>query len=1391
MNRTLYCLLLSLLLLTFHNERARGAADETAREDSRYFSRFAFHYLGEQEGLPDGWINKMLVDSDGYLWIATRRGLVRYDGYRCLLTDTQSEGARLKDDLVTSLCEDGFGRMWIASQGGLDVMDLRTHTNLPLPAPADSPLHKLADEPIQAIHTDSQGRLYIATGSSLHCLEADSRGELTRHWRLAPDCQSAVRALTTLPDGTVCAGIDHQVCSLQRLADGRMTARPLAAALPSFSPDWRIRCMKQQGDTLWIGTNRGLFGYDYRRGNLKRYRYSTHRPGMLSQAYITDLALMADGSLIAATLNGLNVYHRETDSFSYIRRRADGLNSSALTCLLTTDGQTLCVGTQEAGADLLTPKRMEARLWQPLSKEGEDAAIQTDGVAEDRRGNLYLAMAEQGLLRCDDGLNVVEQYRFHPDDARTISNNSLTGLLADGQDTLWAYTWGVGINALDMQRPGERAFRRFTREEMPSLEGDFIKSACDDRTGGGVWFGATRGLYFYDKHIGKLRLIRLQGTTGDLEAISTLMADNRRRLWIGTPQGLYIASLLGFGRESKELPCQALLHKLDNPRDRRTEKVNALWQCSDGEIYIATGSNGLYRLQEKDGKGQTFHNFSAQDGLPSNNVTGMTEDGSGNLWLVTGMGVVRMNRPQGTFSSYTTDDGLPDAPQLRGAIGYSPRRKALWLTTNKGLLFLYPDTARRHHEAQTVKFASLTTAGITTASPARISLHEGHSRFAVGLTTLQYADSRRVRFAYRLKGYEQEWNETAPGDATAHYDFVPAGHYTLQARATDETGQWMEETTGIEVHVAPYFYKAPWFYLLLATLLGVTGFLFYRRKTRTYREQRVRLELEVAQRTQELAQRNRQLEQMAEHVREVTEEKIAFFTNITHELRTPITLIHGPIAHALKEMDDGPLHEQLQMAEQNARQLMDLVNELMDFRKIDTGKMTPDMAPLDFPAFLEGLLMPFQAYASERHIRIRPFFRLPAEKLMMDAALMRKAMVNLLSNALKFTPDGGRIDLFAVALPQGGKLYINVRDTGQGIVPGEAEKIFERFYQSAGNRQAKGDYRHPAGTGIGLYLCRKIVEMHDGDIWAQSNPDRGASFRILMPLLTEEKGEEGAPTVAGASTLARPQGTPSAEKEEEALSAKRRNDTILIVEDNPDMRRYLVSLLSSEYRLWEASNGKEALQMIHEHPVDLVISDLMMPGMDGMELSRRIKQNLSTSHIPLLMITALQSDEQEKQSLETGVDEFLCKPFDEELLLLRIRNILETRRRYQRHFSTSATVGELPLKEDNKDRNFVDAAIRLMEQNYGKEDYNLDLFARDMGYSKTLINKKLQALTGQTTGQFMKSFRLNVARRMMEEAKGGFNVSEIAYAVGFADPKYFTKCFKELFGCLPSDLLKG
>ena len=801
----------------------------------RFFSQYNFKFITETAGLPYSFVSDIFKDSEGYVWVATHYGIGRYDGYQFLNYGTQTEPICLKNDFVHKVCEDNFRRLWIASEGGIDILNLDTYALVELSVPSDSPLQKLMNENVSTVYKDKQGDVWISANKDLWCIELDTEGAIKNYYHLENECASPVHAVTDL-GWTVCAGIDNEVCRITKHEGHLLKVEKLSDSLVSFSEDWRISCMQVDGDLLWIGSNRGLFKYHHAGQSLKRYRYSTHRPGMLSQAYITDIKLTERGHLIVSTLNGLNVYDKDTDTFSFIRQTSERggvtINCNAINCLFT-DGETIWLGTETGGINLLSPKRLQTKLWTCGSADTEnDAPTPVNAVDEDKDGNLWVALVERGLLKWNEDSKSCVHHLFSPNDITSVSNNTLMGILIDSDNRLWAYTWGVGINGIDLNIPNNRTFKRYTCENIPELEGDFINSACEDVINHGIWFGSTRGVHFYDKRKDTFVRVLFDQSDNEFEAIYALLIDSKKRLWVGTTQGVFIVDLASFAKSNKRFDYKYLKYKLDNPQSTQLEKINSILEDKNGTIWLGGNGSGLYQLTSDKNNHFVFRNYTTRHGLPNNTIIGMAEDGQGNLWLTTNDGVSRLNIQSMTFSNYTQADGLPATQFYWNGIHYSEKHDFIYMATIDGLVIIHPDDEVSQPADSHVKLSSLAIGGnmiypssgdylkenITLASG--IFLHERENRFSIGFTTQNYGNSSRIRFAYRLEGYEEEWNETQPGDGMARYTAVPPGNYTLQVRATDELGRWSEETTEIKDECDPKVHSS--FFLTIQRHVNIT-----------------------------------------------------------------------------------------------------------------------------------------------------------------------------------------------------------------------------------------------------------------------------------------------------------------------------------------------------------------------------------------------------------------------------------------------------------------------------------------------------------------------------------------------------------------------------------------
>lgn len=1188
-----------------------------------FFSNYNFCHITEEAGLPNNSVTAVMKDSFGYIWVATQDGLARYDGYRFLSYGVKEPLYRLKGNYVYTLCEDRQKRLWVGSEAGLDLIDLRTGLSVPATdLGATSELSTLFNSFVRSVIQTTDGNIWVVTDKMLWCLELDRSGVVTECYRMQAEADESVSAIAEI-EGGVCAGVGNCIYRIVKEGD-KLRKQQLSDAIVPFSDDWRISCLQADGDFLWIGSNRGLFRYYRQTKTMKRYRYSSHREGMLSQAYITDMKLTSDGSLVVSTFNGLNVYDRESDTFSFIRRVENsedrGLNSNIIVCLFT-DGQDIWAGTQDGGVNLLyLSRRLEvSRLGDIPWKLSPGRTPQISAVTEDKNGNLWIGTIEGGLYQMNPETEVVRHYAFVPQNRLSILSNNINGILIDSDNHLWAYTWGAGISELDLNK-SQSVFHQHSNGEVPGLEDDFIMSAVEDSVNRGIWFGTTHGLLFYDKKQELFSRVDFTSSVSEFESIGSLCVDRKGRLWVGTSEGLFIVDLFSFARSHRHFNYIYLRYKLNDEKSTQVERINVVFQDSCGEIWLGGKSTGLYRLISDKANRFRFKHYGVKEGFYENTIYGLSEDGQGNLWIATENGLFRLLVGSDTFVSYGKSDGILDNDYDSHTLYFSSRYKRLYCGKDHGLCEVTLKKIPASVKERAIAISSCRVNGedwIYETVGSLSDLSEGN-KLELALSTLEYGYNRAVRIRYRQKGNGEGWMELSADNPVIVLSSLPGGKFQLEMQTTDLEGRWQDKISCINIQVHPYYYKSWWFWSLLLIVIGFLSVAFYRYKVRRLKRRQILLKQLVAQRTHELEIQNRSLEIMAHHVEEVAEEKIRFFTHITHEFRTPVTLIHGPIQQALALTSDKEVKEQLHIAERNVEDLLSLVNELMDFRKLDMEKVQLNIQPFNLISMIDDLLTPFVSFVKERHIILRTYYRLQGLSVSADPKYLHRVLTNLLANAVKFTPDGGIISLYvARVVDYEGKvqLYLSVSDTGCGIPEKDLPKIFDSFFQ------AQNSVAYPVfgqtGTGIGLNICKRIIALHGGVISTRNNHAGGASFRILLPMKEMPVKEHGV-----------------AERhlDEENMSlvksvASEHGTTLLIVDDNSDMRRYIRSLLKQEYKLLEAENGKKAIEIIESEHVDLIISDLLMPEMDGLELSKRVKANLETSHIPFLILTAVCSEE--------------------------------------------------------------------------------------------------------------------------------------------------------------------
>jgi len=1355
------------------------------------FDEYNFSAISINSGLPSNYINNVYKDSQGFIWLSTHNGLSRYDGYSFVNYNVSSFPIRLTSNFVNQVCEDPFHRLWIASEAGLSLLDLKSNKQIPI----NYNLFKsddLSKEAVWFIISDKDKSIWLATQTNLYHISFNNNGKISHCSMLKSkyDRHSAAITALRLINNQIWLGYNsniYRVCAEQ----GQHIILKKVINNLSLDNQTIINAFCIYNNDIWVGTNKGVYRYYTNSHRFKCYELGS-----------TDIAVTQNHELVVASQQGLNFYDGSDDKFIQVTKTGissqSNINCNFISCLYS-DCSILWVGTEIGGLEKMESRSLKINLY---TNDRENPESLSDNpvscIFEDTFQNLWIGNVNQGL-----------SIKYKNTDLFTHINNHNTiyAITQDDRNQLWFATWGGGLECTPLSQHSTGNFTHFTTGNS-LLRSNFIQSVYYDKLNEGIWIGTTEGLSFYD--LRKKSFINIILPTDNIpkNSIVSTLIDSKQQLWLGTLHGLIVIDLFSFAKSHTDVRFKYMPYKLDRPKSDLIEKICCIFKSTDGNIWIGSNGNGLYKLIAEEGNSFRFKNYTIHNGLCDNTVLGIVEDSRHDLWLSTDNGLSCYNPHTESFTNYYQEDGL-----LSNQFYWNAYCKAtdntLYFGGINGMIGIKAIIQTKQRREEKVVFTSLTVLNnnivqggskyisnnITWAN--KIHLHERDKSFSLAFSTLDYANANNIKYFYRLKGFDEKWIECDQNHPIANYTNLKAGNYIFQVKVKAPFNT-KSSITELPIIVSPFFYKTWWFWSIIFILLTSIAYYWYQWRIASLNEQKRILTEKVKERTIDLEEKmgvlsqqndiltkqKGQLIELSKRIQEVTADKISFFTNITHEFRTPITLILGPLNHAINISQNPKVKEQLDIVKRNSQSLLSLVNQLLDFRKVESGHIYINKSYNDLSAFINNVIIPFEAFAKDRQIKVSCLTHISKNYYLYDNEWMQKVLVNLLSNAIKFTPDGGEVKLYVYTYTNdkgAEQAYISVCDTGVGILKEDLEKIFDRFYQS--RLHIKYPIFGQSGTGIGLYVCKRIINEHNGNIYARNNHRAGSSFRIIMPMKIGQHIQE--------SEIQTKTSNDNPTKLKLQYDEIKDKKAILVVDDNADMRTYIHSILIHYYNILEASGGENALTLLKEKNIDFIISDLMMPGMDGIELSRRIKNDLSISHIPILMLTAKISDEAKLESYKIGVDEYIQKPFSEELLTVRINNILKSRQAAQHQFDLQMNPNILNIGEETKDSKFLKKVMDIIEDNYNKPDFDVNAFAQKAAMSKTLLNQKLQNLIGQSTSKFISNYRLKKAQTLIEinKTSKNMNVSEIAYEVGFNDPKYFSRCYLKKYGILPSVLL--
>lgn len=1372
---------------------------------------FRFEQLPAEMRLMHGAISCITQDSKGVLWLGTWSGLMRYDGYT-VRTFQQEPGTSdgLQSDQVTSLIEDRSGRLWVGTMSaGFHCFDRATERFVNYHFNPDNP-NSLSDNGVWGLFEDSKGYIWAGTKKGLNRFDPKTNTFLRIYAPVDGNTRASsdyIYSICETPDGSIWSATSRGLTRIKFQDEQHFKLRhyhldPIAGDSFLTNFIYRVRPVRNEQRMVWVGSKAGLRKIRFDPNQLDAlqivasYQASPNNPASLSYNVVSDFWETADGDLWAATYHGLNLLEKNTGRFRTFFAQPNepySLSNNFIRSLYQDRTGILWIGTDK-GANKLNLRRKPFQSVR-FDQKGIGANSIVSSICNGGTpGSLWVA-TNGGLHHIDSrpALTRPVHYTLAPPRLADFAN-FITAVWRDAEGWIWLSTQGAGIMRVrerDIPPNGGTITRleQFSQNAAPLINDNYVMHFCPS-TEGGLWFGLwDGGLAYFDTRTNTLKHFQTVGNMNLTASPNVSLLEKKENgqtmLYVGT-RGTGLLKFL-FDPVDRTLHLQRQYRFITGQKGcLSNDKINALYNDSRGRLWVCT-SRGV-NLLEADGN--SFRLFSQADGLPNDIAQSIVEDAEGHFWISTlnGIADLQYNDDKSLhIRSFDALDGLQDNFFMNSCATRLPLGMLAFGGANGMSLFLprdiRPDSVPPLTQLsdfmlsnRSVPIGPMENGRVvlekSIAETPKIVLNYEDNVLSFEFVSLHFAEPKNNRFAYKLEGFDPDWVYADADKRFAHYTNLPYREFVFWVKSANGDGVWSEPVQ-VKVCIKPPFWRTWWAYCMYAILAAALLYGLWR-ITHLRAEYRASLALERLER-----EKSEELHQL----------KIQFFTNISHELRTPLTLIISPLEQLLRESAaNRSLQKTLTLIHQNAGKLLTMISQLLDFRKSEAGLLKVRAEKTVIGMFIQEILLSFKPLADQHGIHL-VFNPGPEEmEVWIDHDQMEKVLFNLLSNAFKFTPDGGTVSV-RLRRTVDDLAEISVSDTGPGIAEEDLERIFDPFHQG---EQQPGRALF-GGTGIGLSLVKSIVDQHGGAIRSENAAQpgtTGAVFTVTLPL--GNRHFSPAEILEQNTSAAHQKHFVAAANEPETLSvpitkahAGALPHRLLVVEDNPDIRTYLFKNLLAEYEVDEAADGVEALRKAMEQPYDLVLSDIAMPGMDGIELCRRLKTNILTSHIPVVLLTARSSLLHKIEGLETGADDYITKPFNMQLLQLRIRNLITIRERLKDQSARSLELSPSAITVTSLDEAFLQKFIGLVEAHMDESEYSIDDLAHQIAMSRMQLYRKLKALTGETPNTLIRNIRLKRAAQLLDTRQ--FNISEVAYKVGFTDLKYFRERFKERFGVVPSE----
>lgn len=1339
-----------------------------AQEIANTQNNLKFKHFSSKEGLSQSSVITIFQDKKGYIWFGTRDGLNKFDGnkftiYRANYRDTTS----LSHSWITSLFEDCYGNLWVGTKNGLNKYN-KAKDNFKQYF-HNSKKNSITNNEIWEITQLDSSSIVISTSFGLNNLEI--KQNKISHLLHAKNKKNSLS--------------DNRTRGLFKTKDGNLWILTIASVdrynpkKNSFSHyNYPVSTKKElhlnsaptlfqaKNGTIWLGYEGGLAKLNNNTKSFEKYEINGK---LVVESAVRSIYEDKNHNLWLGTYSGLyilNKNNKEVKRFVHNENDPKSLSQNSIYKIIEDAKGDIWIGTWAGGINYFDHSFDSFKQISAGSKNTLLNYKVVSSIVEDTNKNLWIATEGGGLNVFDRSTALFTYYTKNSNNPNSISSNNIKSMIKDRDGNFWIGTHDGGLNFLNTKTK-PFVFQKFNENKPNSINiKDFrILSLLED-VNRNIWIGTlTHGLIFYNR---KLKTFTsLQKETQPIYCI--VQSSNPNQLLLGGS---------GFGKVDINTKKITPINLKDEQYDTHiTKSVNCIYEDKNHHYWIGTEGQGLYSYNILNKK---IVNYGIKEGLPNEIIYGILPDSIGNLWISTNNGLSKLNLKTLHFENYDESDGLQGNEFNYGSY-YKTTKGELFFGGQNGLNYFSQKSIKSNTYLPKLDIYSIEVNNKPflkiTDSTKVIKLKHNQNVFNIDFVALSFSQPNKNNYAIKLDGFDQEWNYIG-NKKSATYTNIDKGTYIFKVKVSNSNGIWNPNEASIKIIVLPAPWHSWWAYLIYLGLIATI--IYYAKKLILIRIQE-RNEL-----------KNEKIEK--EKLEEVNKLKLQFFTNISHEFRTPLTLISGPVEQLLKvKTNDKFIKRNLDTIQRNTKVLLQLINELLDFRKSEDGKFKLNASKDNLIPFIKNIKLSFEELARQK--KINYIFSTTDEEIEVwfDKIKMNKIISNLLSNAFKFSSNNNNLYLNISTVKENEnaaiKEYVKIDIINfVKVIPEEHIKfIFERFYQ-LDEKDAE------LGTGIGLSLTKNLVELHKGKIEVNSSADEGTCFSVYLPLgkehLTEEECvDEYDETINNISFKKESQNFTEVNYEDidetiEIPEFDKLLSTILIVEDNREVRSFIKSVFADKYNVFEAENGKDGIEIARKHPIDLIISDVMMPIMNGFELCRQIKTDLITSHIPVILVTAKTSDIHREEGYKMGADAYIVKPFDSEILEIRVKNLLAIKNQLISKFKKDIILEPKELTITSADEIFLEKAIKIIEENISDTEFNVIHFAEQMNMSRSVLFRKMKVLTGQSINEFVRTIKIKRAAQLLTNTD--MSIADITYELGFNDLKYFRKCFKTTFDETPS-----